>query len=97
MSLSTISNKIIISNENYNDDMGYIIENHDNLIAVTFWAFTHDKNIVEKNICYNSLRDLYNESLWFTNSSLTNESLLHKSKHKMMCDFIKYYKNKYNM
>ena len=83
--------KSIIQNENYDDDTGYIIEHHNNLIHVTFWAFTDDENIVERNVCYNSLDDLYNESKLFIRSSLIDLSLLHKSKYKMMCDFVKYY------
>jgi hypothetical protein len=61
-------------------------------IYVTYWAFiNNDEEILEKRVFYNSMSDLYEESKLFVNSLLTNRSLLHQSKYKMMRDFIKYY------
>ena len=90
--------KNIISNENFNEDMGYLVENYDNgSINAKFWVFTNNgEEINEKNVKFNSLRDLYDESKIFVNSDLINHSLLHESKYKMMCDFIKYYENTLN-
>jgi hypothetical protein len=87
----------VIKNEEYTDDMGYIIEDIDHRIYVTFWAFTEDSNkITEKRMSYNSLHHLYNESKVFITSSLINYSTLHRSKYRMMCDYIRYYETTNN-
>jgi hypothetical protein len=77
------------------DNMGYEIGyTKCNRIFTKFWAFTNDGVMDEiKNVRYVSLNDLYEKSKIFVNSSLINYSLLHKSRYKMMCDFIEYYEN----
>ncbi len=90
-------NRYIIKNEDYNDNMGYIIEYYDKKIYVTFWVFNGDienEELNEKRIIYNSLDNLYEQSKIFVKSDLINYSLLHKSQYKMMCDFIRYYETK---
>jgi hypothetical protein len=93
----------IIINENYNEDMGYLVERYDNgSIYTTFWVFTNNgEKINEKIIIFKSLRHLYDESKIYVDSGLTNQILLHESKYKMiheskykmMSDLIKYYEN----
>ena len=69
MNTSTPS-KNIISNENYNEDMGYLVERYDNgSIYTTFWVFTNNgEKINEKIIIYKSLRHLYDESKIYVDS-----------------------------
>ena len=94
---SKTDNKFILANENYNENMGYIIEHYNDNICVTFWVFIKEGDetkIEEKQIVYNSLEILYKDSKLFIKSDLINYSLLHESKYKMMYDFIKYYEEK---
>jgi hypothetical protein len=76
---------IIISNENYHEPMGYIVEVIGAEVYTTFWTEEDEKNVI-----YNSLDSLYKESKIFVNSALINFSPLHQIKYKMMCDFIQH-------
>lgn len=90
------SKKYIVANENYNEPMGYVVKYCQNRIFATFWVFTdNNEQLFEKQAYFYSLRHLYSESVTFVNSALIDYSPLHKSKYKMMCDFIAHYENNY--
>lgn len=87
--------KYIIANEDDEGTMGYTVEHGDNhLIYTTFWAFSNDnEELLERHVSFHSLRHLYDESIAFVHSALIDYSLLHKSKCKMMRDFITFYES----
>lgn len=89
--------KYIITNEDDEGTMGYTVEHGDNhRIYTTFWVFSvdnddDDEKLLERHVSFHSLRQLYDESIAFVHSQLVDYSPLHKSKCKMMRDFIIYY------
>ena len=85
--------RYIIDNEDYEGTMGYTVEygaNH--LIYTTYWVFSDDnEELLERHVSFHSLCHLYDESVAFVHSQLIDYTPLHKSKYKMMRDFIEFY------
>lgn len=80
-----------IDDEDTSKNTGYIIEHHGYKITVTNWIFEGDNEKYDERVMYDSMESFYDDSKRFVKSDLVNYSLLHKSRYKMMCDFIKYY------
>jgi hypothetical protein len=89
------NDKYILTHEDTNKIYGYNIKEHGEDICATFWVFendnTNNKKYHEKQIIYNSLESLYNDSKRGIDQDLVTHALLQQSKHKMICDFINYY------
>lgn len=84
---------ILANQDNGSDGMGYLIEEKNKEIYVTFWVFDEDDKELIRTIRYYSLEYLYKKSKEYVETALIDYSLLHKSKYKMSREFITFYES----